>query len=85
MIESLIAAEPPMARFVEQHSPVRFRPCSNYLDNHPGRSGSSAGGRALDITPVSLEALTPLALPVVHPRARAPSPDHRQRGQTALR
>jgi 3-oxosteroid 1-dehydrogenase len=52
---------PAMARFVERHSPLRFVPCVNYPDYHPALPGASPGGRALDIAPVELARLTPLA------------------------
>jgi succinate dehydrogenase/fumarate reductase flavoprotein subunit len=61
MTEAFVAGAPPMARFVEEHAPLLFVPCANYPDYHPSRPGAARGGRALDIAPVRLEALTPPA------------------------
>jgi len=72
MTEAFIAAAPGMARFVERHAPVRFVPCFNYPDYHPGRPGASKGGRALDIAPVQLTGLTPLAAAVRTPPGYVP-------------
>src|SRR5579875_163900 len=64
MTEAFIAGAPEMARFVERHAPLRFVPCAGYPDYHPSRPGASPGGRALDIAPVDLTSLTPLAAAV---------------------
>ena len=72
MTEAFIAGAPAMARFVERHAPVRFAPCPNYPDYHPGRPGAATGGRALDITPVRLTDLTPLAAAVRTPPGYVP-------------
>lgn len=72
MTEAFIRGAPDMAEFVEQHAPVRFTPCVNYPDYHPGRPGASNGGRALDITPVRLSDLTPLAAAVRTPPGYVP-------------
>ena len=72
MTEAFIGGAPDMAEFVEQHAPVRFTPCVNYPDYHPGRPGASNGGRALDITPVRLSDLTPLAAAVRTPPGYVP-------------
>ncbi|MGH3294148.1 MAG: FAD-dependent oxidoreductase, partial [Trebonia sp.] len=72
MIEAFIGGAPEMARFVERHASVRFTPCVNYPDYHPGRPGASNGGRALDVTPVRLADLTPLAATVRTPPGYVP-------------
>lgn len=36
LTEAFISGAPDMARFVEQHAAVRFTPCVNYPDYHPG-------------------------------------------------
>jgi succinate dehydrogenase/fumarate reductase flavoprotein subunit len=72
MTEAFIAGAPSMARFVEQRTPVRFSPCVNYPDYHPGRPGASPGGRALDTLPVDLASLTPLARSVRTPPGYVP-------------
>jgi 3-oxosteroid 1-dehydrogenase len=61
MTEAFIQNAPAMARFVENHSPLRFTACVNYPDYHPSRPGATRGGRALDIVPVETAGLTPLA------------------------
>jgi 3-oxosteroid 1-dehydrogenase len=61
MIEAFIANGPVMARFVEERTPHRFAACAAYPDYHPGLPGATLGGRCLDMFPVDLTALTPLA------------------------
>lgn len=72
LIDAFIAGAPAMARFVERHSPLRFVPCVNYPDYHPALPGASPGGRALDIAPVELARLTPLARSVRTPPGYVP-------------
>ena len=72
MTEAFIAAAPAMARFVERNAPLRFVPCRNYPDYHPLRPGAARGGRALDIAPVPLGSLTPLARSVRRPPGYVP-------------
>jgi 3-oxosteroid 1-dehydrogenase len=72
MAEAFVASAPEMARFVEHHSPLRFVPCVNYPDYHPKRSGAARGGRVLDITPLRLGSLTPLARSVRTPPGYVP-------------
>src|ERR1700733_7984355 len=72
MAHAFLAGAPEMARFVEDHSPLRFVPCVNYPDYHPARPGAARGGRALDITPVHLGSLTPLARSVRTPPGYVP-------------
>jgi hypothetical protein len=47
-------------------------PCVNYPDYHPQRPGAARGGRALDITPVRLGSLIPLARSVRTPPGYVP-------------
>jgi len=72
MTEAFIAAAPAMARFAEDRSPLRFMPCGGYPDYHPARPGASPGGRALDIKPVVLGELVPLACAVRIPPGYLP-------------
>jgi glycine/D-amino acid oxidase-like deaminating enzyme len=72
MADAFLAGAPEMARFVEDHSPLRFVPCVNYPDYHPARPGAARGGRALDITPVHLGSLTPLVRSVRTPPGYVP-------------
>ena len=72
MTKAFVAAAPAMARFVEKHTPLRFVPCVNYPDYHPLRPGAARGGRALDIGPVCLGSLTPLAGSVRTPPGHVP-------------
>lgn len=71
LTEAFIDAAPAMARFAERRSRLRFTPCGNYPDYHPARPGA-ARGRALDVTPVSLADLTPLAATVRTPPGYVP-------------
>jgi 3-oxosteroid 1-dehydrogenase len=48
MIEAFLAAAPRMTEFAQSHSALRFAPCESYPDYHPGLTGASRGGRALD-------------------------------------
>ena len=72
MAEAFVAGAPEMARFVEDHAPLRFVPCVNYPDYHPQRPGAALGGRALDTTLLRLGSLTPLARSVRTPPGYIP-------------
>lgn len=72
MTEAFVGSAPAMARFVEQHSPHRFVTCPHYPDYHPSLPGASLGGRALDMKPIDLTALTPLAKAVQVPPGYLP-------------
>jgi 3-oxosteroid 1-dehydrogenase len=61
MTEAFITNAPAMARFVEERTPHRFAACATYPDYHPALPGATLGGRCLDMLPVDLTALTPLA------------------------
>jgi succinate dehydrogenase/fumarate reductase flavoprotein subunit len=61
LTEAFIANGPSMARFVEAHTPHRFAACATYPDYHPSLPGATLGGRCLDMLPIDLTALTPLA------------------------
>jgi len=61
MTEAFLAAAPAMARFVEANTRHRFVPCPGYPDYHPARPGATNGGRCLDMLPVDLSAMAPLA------------------------
>src|ERR1700722_10578021 len=72
MADAFVASAPEMALFVEHHSPLRFVACVNYPDYHQKRPGAARGGRALDITPLRLGSLTPLARSVRTPPGYIP-------------
>ncbi|HEY5017138.1 MAG TPA: FAD-dependent oxidoreductase, partial [Streptosporangiaceae bacterium] len=59
--EAFIANAPDMARFVEENTPHRFVCCAAYPDYHPDLPGATLGGRCLDMLPIDLSALTPIA------------------------
>ncbi|GGL09387.1 FAD-dependent oxidoreductase [Mangrovihabitans endophyticus] len=61
MTEAFLTSAPEMADFVEAHTPHVFVPCPGYPDYHPGRSGATLGGRCLDMEPLSLRSVTPVA------------------------
>lgn len=72
MIEAFVTGARPMAAFVESHSRLRFVPCPNYPDYHPGLPGWSPGGRAHDAAPVDLHDLVIEAADVLIPPGYLP-------------
>ncbi|HEX3712692.1 MAG TPA: FAD-dependent oxidoreductase [Trebonia sp.] len=72
LTEAFIASAPAMARFVEENSPHRFAACATYPDYHPDLPGATLGGRCLDMLPVDLATLTPLARQVRTPPGYLP-------------
>jgi 3-oxosteroid 1-dehydrogenase len=72
LTEAFIANAPAMARFVEENTPHRFVSCATYPDYHPDLPGATLGGRCLDMLPVDLSALTPMARLVRMPPGYVP-------------
>jgi 3-oxosteroid 1-dehydrogenase len=72
MTETFLHTGPEMLRFVERHSAHRFAACPGYPDYDPGRPGATAGGRALDMVPIDIRALTPLAADILTPPGYLP-------------
>ncbi|MGC9665405.1 FAD-dependent oxidoreductase [Planosporangium sp. 12N6] len=72
LTEAFLDAVPEMARFVEAHTAHRFAPCPHYPDYHPDRAGATLGGRCLDMAPLHLDALVPLAARVRVPPGYVP-------------
>jgi len=72
MTEAFIATAPEMARFVEHHSPHRFTACPRYPDYDPSRPGATLGGRSLDMEPIDITKLTPLATDILVPPGYLP-------------
>jgi 3-oxosteroid 1-dehydrogenase len=48
LIETFIDTAPEMVRYIEEHTPVRFKPLGKYPDYHPEFEGGKLGGRSLD-------------------------------------
>jgi 3-oxosteroid 1-dehydrogenase len=72
LTDAFIRNGPVMARFVEEHSPHRFAACATYPDYHPDLPGATLGGRCLDMVPVDLTGLAPLARLVRTPPGYVP-------------
>jgi 3-oxosteroid 1-dehydrogenase len=72
LTEAFIANAPAMARFIEENTPHRFVACATYPDYHPDLPGATLGGRCLDMLPVDLSALTPMARLVRTPPGYVP-------------
>ena len=75
VLEAFVDTAPEMARYVEEHTPLKFYPCVNYPDYHPEWPGARAGGRALDAQPFDASCLgdylprirrSPVFLPFTH-------------------
>jgi 3-oxosteroid 1-dehydrogenase len=72
MTEAFIATAPEMTRFVEHNSPHRFTACPRYPDYDPSRPGATLGGRSLDMEPIDITKLTPLAADILVPPGYLP-------------
>jgi succinate dehydrogenase/fumarate reductase flavoprotein subunit len=48
LIELFIDTAPEMIRYIEERTPVRFKPLGKYPDYHPEFEGGKLGGRSLD-------------------------------------
>jgi 3-oxosteroid 1-dehydrogenase len=72
LTEAFITTAPEMARFVEQHSAHRFVACPRYPDYGPSLPGATTGGRALDMEPIDVSKLTPLAARILVPPGYLP-------------
>ena len=72
MARAFVESARPMMRFIEARSRHRFVVCPNYPDYHPHLPGWSAGGRAHDAAPVSLDELCPEASDVLLPPSYLP-------------
>jgi 3-oxosteroid 1-dehydrogenase len=72
MTETFLRTAPEMLRFVESHSAHRFAACPGYPDYHQGRQGATTGGRALDMVPIGIRRLTPLAADILTPPGYLP-------------
>jgi 3-oxosteroid 1-dehydrogenase len=72
MTEAFLRTGPEMLRFVESHSAHRFATCPTYPDYHPARPGATTGGRALDMVPIGIRRLTPLAADILAPPGYLP-------------
>lgn len=72
MTAAFIRTAPEMARFVESHSPHRFAACPRYPDYRPAQPGATLGGRSLDMRPIGISGLTPLAADILLPPGYLP-------------
>src|SRR5580693_4650948 len=72
MTGTFLRTAPEMLRFVESHSAHRFAACPGYPDYHQGRPGATTGGRALDMVPIGIRRLTPLAADILTPPGYLP-------------
>jgi 3-oxosteroid 1-dehydrogenase len=72
MTEAFLRTAPEMLRFVESHSAHRFAACPSYPDYHQSRPGATMGGRALDMEPIGIRRLTPLAADILTPPGYVP-------------
>jgi succinate dehydrogenase/fumarate reductase flavoprotein subunit len=72
MTEAFIRTAPDMARFVESHSTHRFAACRRYPDYWPAQPGAMLGGRSLDMQPIGISGLTPLAADILLPPGYLP-------------
>ncbi len=72
MTRAFIGTAPDMARFVERHSAHRFAACPHYPDYDLAQPGATLGGRSLDMRPVGLSGLTPLAADILRPPGYLP-------------
>jgi succinate dehydrogenase/fumarate reductase flavoprotein subunit len=60
LIDAFLAAAPRMARFVEEHSPIEWRPMA-FPDSYAEGPGGRPAGRNLEVSPLATDELTPWA------------------------